>query len=43
MLIRFSTTLAALILLTVSAFAQNLSSDLKLMMKLFEGEFDNYG
>jgi hypothetical protein len=43
MLSRFSTTLAALILLGVSAFAQNLSSDLKLMMKLFEGEFDNYG
>ncbi len=43
MLIQCSTTLAALILLSVSAFAQNLSADLKLMMKLFEGEFDNYG
>jgi hypothetical protein len=42
MLSRFSTTLAALILLGISAFAQNLSADLKLMMKLFEGEFDNY-
>jgi hypothetical protein len=39
---RFSTTLAALILLSVPAFTQNLSADLKLLMKLFEGEFDNY-
>lgn len=43
MFLKFSIFLAALILLTVSAFAQNLPADLKLLMKLFEGEFDNYG
>lgn len=42
MRLRLSITFACLVCLTVSAFAQNLSSDLQAMMKLFEGEFDNY-